>query len=217
MNTMKLLSACLAFVILSSTTLFAQGDAKSTPILKSVSAKYKSYKSLSATFKLSRVDQKTKASENFSGSIVLSGAKFQFVLNNQTVMSDGASTWTYLKESNEVQISESKAAGDAITPTNIFTLYEKGFKTKFIGENAEKGGTAQQIELTPEDTKKNYFKILLSIDKAGQFVKEAKIYEKSGAILTYTIVKFTPNSAVTDNMFVFDAKKYPGVEVIDLR
>ena len=51
----------------------------------------------------------------------------------------------------------------------------------------------------------------------SQFVKEAKIYEKSGAILTYTIVKFTPNSAISENMFVFDSKKYSGVEVIDLR
>lgn len=217
MNKTKLLSAYFAFTFLFSASIFAQSDAKSTQILKSVSAKYKSYKSLSATFKLSRVDQKTKASENFTGSIILNGPKFQFVLNNQTVMSDGASTWTFLKESNEVQISEAKSSGDAITPTNIFTLYEKGFKTKYIGDKKEKGGTVQQIELTPEDTKKNYFKILLSIDKVGQFVKEAKIYEKGGAILTYAIVKFTPNSAVTDNMFVFDAKKYPGVEVIDLR
>ncbi len=217
MNRYKLASACLALILLVSTSLFGQSDAKSTQILKSVSAKYKSYKSLSATFKLSRVDQKTKASENFTGSIILNGPKFQFVLNNQTVMSDGASTWTFLKESNEVQISEAKSSGDAITPTNIFTLYEKGFKTKYIGDKKEKGGTVQQIELTPDDSKKNYFKILLSIDKAGQFVKEAKIYEKGGAILTYSIVKFTPNSAVTDNLFVFDAKKYPGVEVIDLR
>ncbi|MBK7683265.1 MAG: outer membrane lipoprotein carrier protein LolA [Bacteroidia bacterium] len=217
MNKSKLLSACLAFTLLLSTTVFAQSDAKSSEILKSVSAKYKSYKSLSASFKLSRVDQKTKASENFSGTIVLNGPKFQFVLNNQTVMSDGASTWTFLKESNEVQISESKSVEGAISPTNIFTMYEKGFKTKYIGDKKEKSGTVQQIELTPDDTKKNYFKILLSIDKAGQFVKEAKIYEKSGAILTYSIVKFTPNSPVNDNMFVFDTKKYPGVEVIDLR
>jgi outer membrane lipoprotein-sorting protein len=217
MNKSKLLSACFAFTFLLSTTVFAQSDAKSSEILKSVSAKYKSYKSLSASFKLSRVDQKTKASENFSGTIVLNGPKFQFVLNNQTVMSDGASTWTFLKESNEVQISESKSVEGAISPTNIFTMYEKGFKTKYIGDKKEKSGTVQQIELTPDDTKKNYFKILLSIDKAGQFVKEAKIYEKSGAILTYSIVKFTPNSPVNDNMFVFDTKKYPGVEVIDLR
>ena len=217
MNKSKLLSACFAFSLLISTSVFAQSDAKSTAILKSVSAKYKSYKSLSASFKLSRVDQKTKASENFSGTILLNGPKFQFVLNNQTVMSDGASTWTFLKESNEVQISESKAVEGAISPTNIFTMYEKGFKTKYIGDKKEKSGTVQQIELKPDDTKKNYFKILLHIDKAGQFVKEAKIYETSGAILTYSIVKFTPNSPVNDNMFVFDAKKYPGVDVIDLR
>jgi len=217
MNITKLISATLVLFCFLTSNVIAQNDAKSNEILKSVSAKYKSYKSLSASFKLSRIDQKTKSSENFSGSILLSGIKFQFVLNNQTVLSDGTNTWTYLKESNEVQISEAKSSEGTITPTNIFTMYEKGFKTKFVGEKTISGSVVQQIELTPEDTKKNYFKILLNIDKKGQFVKEAKIFEKSGAILTYSIVKFTPNTAVTDNMFVFDKTKYAGVEVIDLR
>jgi hypothetical protein len=57
----------------------------------------------------------------------------------------------------------------------------------------------------------------LQIDKAGKFVSEAKIYEKSGGILTYSIVKFSPNIAVTNDFFVFNKAKFPGVDIVDLR
>lgn len=213
----KLLSviAALSFIVTSSVN--AQTDAKATEILKGVSAKYKSYKSLQASFKLSRLDQKTKKSDLFSGTITISGNRYSFTLQDQTVLCDGKTTWTYLKESNEVQISEDKLSEGAISPTTIFTMYEKGFRTRYLGEKKSGSKTTQQIELTPEDAKKNYFKIVLSIDKAGKFVSEAKIFEKNGGVLTYSIVKFLPNAAVTDDTFTFNKSKFPGVEVVDLR
>lgn len=213
----KLLSALIALVFISTSSLPAQTDARATEILKGVSAKYRSYKSLQANFKLTRLDQATKKSESFSGSITISGTRYSFSMGEQTVMSDGKLTWTYLKESNEVQISEAKSDEGSISPTNIFTMYEKGFRTKFIGEKKSGNKTIQQIELTPEDQRKSYFKILLSIDKSGKFVSEAKIFEKGGGILTYAIVRFTPNIAVTNDNFVFNKAKFPGVEVVDLR
>ncbi len=213
----RLMSTLLVLSIFCSFSLNAQTDVKAQEILKSVSAKYKSYKSLEASFKLDRVDQKNKKSESFSGTILLSGARFNFALSDQVVMSDGKTTWTYLKESNEVQISEAKTAEGSITPTTIFTMYEKGFKSKFSGEKTIAGKSIQLIELTPEDARKNYFKIILSIDKNAKYVSEAKIFEKSGGILTYSILKFTPNASVSDDNFTFNKTKYPGVEVVDLR
>lgn len=213
----KLLSVIAALSFIFTSSINAQTDAKATEILKGVSAKYKSYKSLQASFKLSRLDQKTKKTDLFTGNITISGARYSFTLQDQTVLCDGKTTWTYLKESNEVQISEAKPSDGAISPTTIFTMYEKGFRSRYLGEKKVGTKIIQQIELTPEDAKKNYFKIVLQIDKAGKFVSEAKIYEKNGGVLTYSIVKFTPNAAVTDESFTFNKTKFPGVEVVDLR
>jgi outer membrane lipoprotein-sorting protein len=43
------------------------------------------------------------------------------------------------------------------------------------------------------------------------------MYEKNGNVYTYTVSGYTPNPALNDNMFVFNAKKFPNVEVVDLR
>ena len=194
----------ILFIIISISNAVAQTDAKAQEILKGVSAKYKSYKSLSANFKLSVLDQKTKKMESQSGTIIIRGGQFNLMMADQTVMSDGKTTWTYLKESNEVQISETKTTPDAITPTTVFTMYEKGFKSKFLSEKPVGGKTTQIIELVPEDNKKTYFKIQLSIDKEGKYVSEAKIFNKDGNIMTYSILKLSPNSPITDDDFIFN-------------
>ncbi|MFM9056268.1 MAG: LolA family protein [Bacteroidota bacterium] len=136
---------------------------------------------------------------------------------DQTVICDGKTTWTFLKEANEVQISDNKPAEGAITPTNIFTLYEKGFKSKFMGEKTSGKSIVQQIELTPEDSRRAFFKILLTIDKSGKYVREARIFEKSGSITTYSIVKFSPNASIAADAFSFNKAKFPGAEIVDLR
>jgi len=211
---------CLLTIVtlgLIASQLMAQSDPKAQEILKGVSAKYKSYKSVSTSFKLNLLDQKSKKTTVQSGTVSLKGAAYNFAMSGQTVMCDGKTTWTYMKESNEVQVSDNKPSVDAISPTTIFTMYEKGFKSKFLADKKVAGKAIQLIELTPDDSKKSYFKIQLTIDKAGKYVSEAKVFDKNGNIYTYSIVKFSPNAIVTDDLFSFNKAKYPGVEIVDLR
>jgi outer membrane lipoprotein-sorting protein len=71
--------------------------------------------------------------------------------------------------------------------------------------------------LSPLDIKKTVFKIRLTIDKAAKQITNVVIFDKSGNRYTYAIKTFTPNVKVAETVFAFDAKKYPGVEVVDLR
>lgn len=198
---------------------FAQGtkDPKAQEILKSVSAKFKATKALSASFKISTLDQKTKKTDQRAGTIVLKGDRYKLSLAGQEVFCDGTSSWTYLKESNEVQISSAEESNGGISPTNIFTIYEKGFASKYMGETKMNNIAVHHIELVPDDSKKSYFKIQLFINKNDKFITSAKIFEKSGTIITYTVEKLKLDVAAADNTFVFDKTKYPGVEVVDLR
>lgn len=214
---MKILRNALCLLLMTAFSASAQTDAKATEILKGVSARYKSYKSIAASFTLKMMDQKTKKTQQQKGTITLRSNQFNLGMADQVVMSDGKTNWTYLKETNEVQISDAKTDPGAITPATVFTMYEKGFKSKFVGEKSLNGKTFQIIELVPDDNKKSYFKIQLQIDKKERYVNEARIYDKSGSIYTYAIDKFTPNADVTDDMFTFNKAKYPGVETVDLR
>src|SRR5574343_2093879 len=96
-------------------------------------------------------------------------------------------------------------------------MYEKGFLYKFVDEKKVGGKVQQNIELTPTDKSKNFFKIKLTVDKASKQIVKSVIFEKTGNRYTYAIKEFMPNFAINAGTFMFDAKKYPGVEVVDLR
>jgi outer membrane lipoprotein-sorting protein len=79
------------------------------------------------------------------------------------------------------------------------------------------GKTYQVIELTPIDKTKPFFKVVVEVDKANSNIASTKVFEKNGNRYTYAVNALSANQAIGDEVFVFDAKKYPGVEVIDLR
>jgi outer membrane lipoprotein-sorting protein len=213
---MIILSAFLAFNIANAV---AQDDAKAKAILDEVSAKNKTYSSIKASFSYNLENKDAKINETQEGSISIKGKKYRLEIAGQEVISDGKSVWTFLKDANEVQINTAEEpADDAITPTNIFTIYEKGFKYKYEGEKTENGKAVFVINLNPIDVKgKPYHTVKLSIDKASKQINSIKVLSKDGNNYTYTVKSFTPNAEMPESTFTFNTAKYPKVEVIDLR
>ncbi len=132
-------------------------------------------------------------------------------------MCDGKTIWTYLEDANEVQISKFDSKSMDINPSEIFTIYEKGFMHKYAGQVTNGTKTLDVVELTPTDKNKGYFKVKLGIDKLANKVKEMSVYSKNGLITTNIITNFQPNVNINDSYFKFDAKDKPGVIEIDLR
>ena len=103
---------------------------------------------------------------------------------------------------------------DAINPSNIFTIYEKGFKYKFESEDA----TTQIISLFPTNPdKKKFHTIKLYIDKTKKQITSVKMFMKDGTTQTYTIKTFVCSAVIPDTDFVFDTKAHKGISIEDLR
>ncbi|HEX3383950.1 MAG TPA: outer membrane lipoprotein carrier protein LolA, partial [Mucilaginibacter sp.] len=135
----------------------------------------------------------------------------------QEIISDGKSQWTYVKKDKEVELNNVDHSEDNLNPAQMFTLYEHGYKYIYNGEQKIDGKICQVIDLTPEDAKKQFFKVRLSVDKAKKQIYSAVIFDKNGSKYTYVIRTFTPNPKLPETIFTFDKKSYPGIEVVDLR
>lgn len=214
MNKLLLTLAC----ILVSVSGFSQTDAKAKAILDNVSAKVKQLKSLKAGFSLSIKNAKTAKVQSKKGTVSMKGNKYYVNLAGQEIFCDNKTIWTYMKESNEVQISSFDPAENTFTPSKLFTnFYDKEYTYKYVGEKTVGGKKVDVILLVPTNKAKQFSKVELLIDKAQSVVAGGTMYEKNGNVITYSVSGYTPNPALTDAIFVFDAKKYPKVEVVDLR
>lgn len=200
-------------------TASAQKDAEAKAILAQVSKKYRAYDVVKADFSFIIENPQAKAKETRQGTLYVQSKanKYKVVMNNQEMISDGKSLWTYLKEEKEVQVTNVDNSGDALNPAAIFTIYEKGYKYIYNGDQKLAGKTVQVIDLTPLDINKPIFKIRLNIDKVSKQLVAAQVFEKNGNKYSYSIKSFVPNVKVPATNFTFDSKKYPGVEVVDLR
>lgn len=217
---MKLASTfTLLFALIFSTGVNAQ-DAKAKAILDGLSKKTKAYSSIKADFSYTLENKDQNINESQAGTIYIKGPKYKLNIAGQEVISDGTTMWTYLKDAGECQVQNApdESQEDAISPSNIFTIYEKGFKYKYEGEKTSSGKTLQNISLFPTDPKdKPYHTVRLFIDKAAQQIHSIEVIGKDGNKYTYLVKTFTPNVNVNESMFTFNPSQHPKVDVIDLR
>jgi outer membrane lipoprotein-sorting protein len=216
----KLNRIFLASLLFCGINSFAQDDTKAKSILDELSKKTKTYSSIKTTFSYIMESKDSKTSEKQEGSLFLKNNKYKLEISGQEIYCDGKSISTFLKDANELQINDmpDPNAQDVISPTNIFSIYEKGFKYKFESEKMENGKTIQLINLYPVNSKtKNYHTVKLFVDKNNKQIASLKILAKDGSVYTYVVKSFTPNSDMSDAMFVFDKNKHPKVEINDLR
>ncbi|MBD2715143.1 outer membrane lipoprotein carrier protein LolA [Microvirga sp. STR05] len=214
---MKKYLALLALSVSLLSAASAQQDPKAGKILDQMSAKYQTMKAFRANFTQTLENDATKVKENLSGDILVSGQKFRLKISGQEVINNGQTVWAYMKSENEVTISDNEPDEQEISPSQIYTLYKKGYKYSYVQEAREGGEAVDVIELSPEDRNNPVFKVRLKVSKADKSVKSWQMFKKNGNRYTFKINKFTPNVPVDATTFNFDKAKYKGVKVIDLR
>ncbi|HTN47115.1 MAG TPA: outer membrane lipoprotein carrier protein LolA [Flavipsychrobacter sp.] len=192
-------------------------DAKAKSVLDAASKKMNALKSLKANFSLSVKGANGKTAQNKKGSFSMKGNKYRVTMADQEIICDGKTQWTYVKASNEVQVSSYNPSEATVSPTKLFTnFYDKEYAYTYGGAKTFAGKSVDIIEMTPKSTAKQFKKVSLAIDKSS-VIAGGDVLEKNGNQYHYEVSGFTPNAAVTDATFTFDAKKYPGVEIVDLR
>ena len=216
------MKAVLIFSVLFLFTgsLFAQQDAKAKVILDKLSQTSRSYKTIQIDFSFTLENKSGSVTETNEGSVALKGKSYRLHMPamGMEVFSNGTVIWSYMTESNEVNITENDPnSDDELNPANLFTIYEKGFKYTYIGEETIAGKASQVIDLFPTDKTKEFTKVRLYVDKAKSQILKAKTFNKDGNAYTLSMKNMKTDQNLTDDYFKFDAAKYPKVEVNDMR
>jgi len=195
-----------------------KSDAEAKKVLDAVSAKFKTFKSVKASFALKIENATGKVQGTKAGTVMMKGVKYKVSITGQEIFCDGATIWTYDMAANEVQVSTLDNSSGSITPQKLFTnFYDKDFLFMLNPDVTKAGKTYQVVELTPVDKTKPFFKVVIEVDKASKVIMSTRVFEKNGNRYLYAINSMATTATIPDDSFAFNLKKYPGVEVIDLR
>lgn len=151
------------------------------------------------------------ANGSADGTITIKGNMFKAVMSQATIWYDGKTQWTYVKSTEEVNISTpSDTQQQSMNPYNFINLYKKGYDL-----TSKKSGNNHEVHLTAQTGSGRKIKEMYVIINANyQPVKVKMLTDKGWSTITVSGFK-TGNYA--DTVFRFDAKAYPNAEVIDLR
>jgi outer membrane lipoprotein-sorting protein len=214
----KLISIIIAITFVN--LLIAQdadkGDKKSNEILDRLTKKTEAYKTIKAEFAYIMKNADAGIDEKTEGTLYVKGDKYRLIIAGQIVICDGLTTWTYIKDADEVQINSVENSEESITPNKLLTSYNKDYKSKFVKETFQYGTTVNIIDLTPLQGK-SFSSVRVIIDKAKDQLLEITIFDKNGSTYSYIINKFEPDIAVNDTQFTFNKSEFPGAEIVDMR
>jgi outer membrane lipoprotein-sorting protein len=199
---------CL-ILLLVATPAFAQKDAKAKALLDKTSAAFSQAGALSIRFTMQVKSGTDKNSQSFEGTIDLKGTKFHVNTPDIETWFDGKTQWTLQKATDEVSITQPDAKEiQTINPATIINLYKKGYYYRSVSANV--------VELTPQLKNAEMTKIILQTGTDNLPVKIQITYKNKMENIIH-LTRYKKNAALTDATFVFDKKKYPQVEIVDLR
>jgi outer membrane lipoprotein-sorting protein len=209
---------CTANLFGQAAKSVGKNDPEAKKVLDAVSAKFKTFKGVKATFTLKIENATGKVQGTKTGTVLMKGLKYRVSITGQDIFCDGSTIWTYDMAAKEVQVATLDNSSGSITPQKLFTnFYDKDFLFLLNEDVKRNGKTYQVVELTPIDKTKPFFKVVVEVDKVTKVIMSTRVFEKNGNRYLYAINSIITATAIPDDSFVFSAKKYPGVEVIDLR
>jgi outer membrane lipoprotein-sorting protein len=212
----------LLAILLLPFALYAQNDPKAEGILKKVSETNKAYMDIAVSFSYTLENKDAGINDSRDGELTLTGNKFRLQLMGQDIYSNGEIVWYVMKEDLEVHIKsvdDFKAETD-LDPANIFNQYDKGFKSKFHGNETVDGKALDIVDMFPEDpSTKPYSRVRLGIDIKTNHIVYSKTFGKDGTNYLLKVKEMKTNAGIAAGLFAFDQSKYEAedFDVVDFR
>ena len=147
---MKSIILFISTFIITAVSVGQQSDPAAKKILDAVSAKFKTFKSVQATFTLRNEDSKGTLLGTKKGTVSFKGNRYRVNIagTGQEIFCDGTNVWTYDKSTNEVTITKPDPSANTITMQKVFTnFYDKDFLYKLNGEKTVNKKVVQEIEI----------------------------------------------------------------------
>ena len=191
---------------------------KAGNILDKVSEIIQSHQSIRADFTFSMENKQADVTDTHKGTILIAGEKYKASVMNVDSYFDGTTLWTYLKEVDEVNISNPDPMDETtLSPSSIFNIHKQGFRYIFAGEDTIDGEEINIVDMFPEDRDKPYSRIKVYVNKANNHITKISQIGKDGTNYIIDITNMETDVPFEPGMFTFDPDKHPDVEIIDMR
>lgn len=204
----------ISLLIISITTGFAQQNTDAVGLIDSYIQTIQQ-EVIEANFILKISEKNDVNSQSFTGKTTLKADKFLLDMDDLTVWFDGKTQWAYMKNMDEVNITEPDA--EELAQTNPVTIITAFKSISNINFSKTKDAVNHLIEFTPKAKNADFNSILIALNKQNKQAKFIRIEYKNGMKNELIFTNYKQSKGISDSIFKFDASKAKGAYVNDLR
>ena len=145
------------------------------------------------------------------GTIYVKGNKFHARTPQAIVWFNGKTQWTYMKSTDEVNVSNPNEAQQmAMNPYKFINMYKQGYTLSMKAD-----ATNYNVRMVAQNKNRSVQEMYITINKKTYAPTQVKMREGQ----TWTTISITGFKAKdqSDAIFVFNHKDFPSADVVDLR
>ena len=220
MNLITKIYILITTIIFSFNVVFSQNDesdqVKCTKILQIISNSIQSNNASKFNFNLKITSE--DFNETQSGYAIIKNNQFYYKTSEREVTCDGENVWTYIIEDNECYIDLLKDLENTINPSDLFNMWEDGFKFKYVKKENLNNELFHTIKMFPKNpNESNYHTVIMNVNETKKTIKEASIKSKDGVTINMNISSLIANPPLKTSQFTWNSNEYIDVDEIDNR
>lgn len=212
-----LLTACLLAALppVARAQSTAEAAPDTTSLLHEIQARYEALDGLQAQFMQEMNSDVGGRSPRMQGRLWLQGDKYRIETRNQTLVTDGTTTWIYAPADNQVVINNARQDASTLSPQTLLTDYAARYAIASQQPVRINGTDHQKLTLQPTASSVTFTDVTLWMRRADRIVTRVRVTDRDGSTLTITLDDIRLNPPLPPRLFAFDPP--PSAEVVDLR
>ena len=211
-----LITAIIFLSLISSGQETINDQQKCKEILQLVSNSIQKNNASKFSFKLEINSEDFNEVQN--GYALIKQDQFYYKTEEREVTSDGKNVWTYILEDNECYIDLITDLDNTINPSEIFTIWQSGFKFKYVSNKKLGNDLVHIINMYPENPKESkYHTLIMEVNESKKTINQASIKTKDGVTIKIYVNSLINNPEIKSDQFIWISNKSSDVDVIDNR
>ena len=184
--------------------------------MEKISAKYKTINDATMEFSQTVRIGVMKREQSFEGKLFMKREKkYRIELEQQTIVTNGKTVWSYSKPNQQVLIDSVKEDSKNFSPEKILLHAPENYFASFLKKESFDGKQVSVLKLIPKDDRSFITTMKLWISDSDSLIKKAELIDINENFTQYTVKKISLNNNIEEGVFTFIIPET--VEVIDLR
>jgi outer membrane lipoprotein carrier protein len=208
---LRTLTIGLVVLIAGQGSVFAQSSSR---LLDRMQSRFSTIRTLSADFSQT-VNSPFHGTQSLDGNLVMRGNQYRVETPQQTLVTDGRTTWVHNRQENQVLVNQYQKDETTFSVNDFFFNFNDQFRVRRIATVTMDGQRHFRMHLLPRQTDAFFKEATVWLRDRDTMISRVELLDVNDTRMTFNLRNVVINPPVAVNAFTFTPPR--GAEVVDLR